>query len=111
MVESGSRIEIEVRQGAPFQGWVVKDGAAPVEFCGWRELRSLVEGRPAQAKDLTQTERRVAALASEGLTNQQIAEQLHLSPRTIQWHLGRAFRKLGLRSRTELAARWSGARD
>ena len=38
-----------------------------------------------------------------GLTNRQIAGQLYLSPRTIDYHLHKVFIKLGLASRTELA--------
>lgn len=52
---------------------------------------------------LTPSERRVAGLAQRGLTNAEIAGQMKLSPRTVENHLGRAYGKLGVRSRTELA--------
>lgn len=52
---------------------------------------------------LTPSERRVVGLAQRGLTNTEIADQLKLSPRTVENHLGRAYEKLGVRSRTELA--------
>jgi DNA-binding CsgD family transcriptional regulator len=53
---------------------------------------------------LTQSERTVAELASTGLTNPQIADQLTLSARTVQSHLSHAYAKLGIGSRVELAA-------
>jgi pimeloyl-ACP methyl ester carboxylesterase/DNA-binding CsgD family transcriptional regulator len=52
---------------------------------------------------LTPSERRVVGLAQRGLTNTEIASQLDLSPRTVENHLARAYGKLGVRSRTELA--------
>jgi DNA-binding CsgD family transcriptional regulator len=53
---------------------------------------------------LTKTEIRVAELVAEGLTNRQIAEQLFMSPRTVDAHLSHAFRKLEIASRAKLAA-------
>lgn len=38
------------------------------------------------------------------MTNKEIAEAMHLSVRTVETHLAKAYRKLGLRSRTEFAA-------
>lgn len=112
MVGPGSRIEIDLTGIEPLEGTVTIDGADAQAFCGWSELRRMVESpEPALEGGLTRTEEQIVALASEGLTNKQIGERLFLSPRTVQWHLSRAFRKLGLRSRTELAARWSGSRD
>ncbi|MEV4053568.1 helix-turn-helix transcriptional regulator [Amycolatopsis sp. NPDC049688] len=55
-------------------------------------------------KQLTPPERDVAALVSEGLTNQQVATRLHRSPHTVNFHLRNIFRKLDVRSRVELAA-------
>ncbi|AXX31282.1 AAA family ATPase [Actinosynnema pretiosum subsp. pretiosum] len=54
---------------------------------------------------LTPSERRVAELAADALTNRQIAENLFVTEKTVETHLGRAFRKLGVRSRTQLAVR------
>jgi len=53
---------------------------------------------------LTPAELDVARLAAEGLTNKQIAEKLFVSPRTVQNHLSKAFGKLGVKTRAELAA-------
>jgi DNA-binding NarL/FixJ family response regulator len=58
---------------------------------------------PSTADDLTPQELQVTGLVAQGLTNREVAEKLFLSPKTIESHLGRAFRKLGVRTRTELA--------
>ena len=67
------------------------------------ELRASGEHRRAQTPeardDLTPQERQVAALAAEGRTNREIGALLFLSPRTIETHLGRVFRKLGISDR------------
>jgi DNA-binding CsgD family transcriptional regulator len=46
----------------------------------------------------------VALLAARGSTNREVGAALFLSPKTVEAHLGRVYRKLGVRSRTELAA-------
>lgn len=53
---------------------------------------------------LTETEQRVVGLVCEGLTNPEIARALYVSPRTVQTHLRHVFRKLGMRSRADLAS-------
>ena len=53
---------------------------------------------------LTISERRVAELAAAGRTNREIAQALFVTPKTVETHLARAFRKLGVTSRRELAA-------
>jgi DNA-binding CsgD family transcriptional regulator len=60
--------------------------------------------RPPAPLALTATEERVAALAAAGHTNQQVAQTLFLSPRTVEANLARVYRKLGINSRAELGA-------
>src|ERR1700733_15833762 len=52
--------------------------------------------------ELTPQEVQVARLAAEGQPNPEIAAQLFLSPRTVEWHLTKMFGKLGISSRKEL---------
>jgi DNA-binding NarL/FixJ family response regulator len=61
------------------------------------------EARPAPALDvLTDREREVMALVAEGLTNDEIAERLYVSPMTAKTHVSRAMVKLGARDRAQL---------
>jgi DNA-binding CsgD family transcriptional regulator len=52
--------------------------------------------------DLTAQEAQIAKLARAGRTNQEIGSQLFISPRTVEWHLGNVFTKLGITSRKDL---------
>jgi DNA-binding CsgD family transcriptional regulator/tetratricopeptide (TPR) repeat protein len=61
--------------------------------------------RSAPGTGLTPQETRIAALASQGRTNRQIAASLSLSINTVETHLQRVFAKLNIRSRVELVAR------
>ena len=53
---------------------------------------------------LTASERRIAELASGGRSNRDIAQDLFVSPKTVENHLGRVYMKLGIKGRRELAA-------
>ncbi len=64
-------------------------------------------GRRRAAGVLTPTEQRVADLAGQGLRNAEIAARLYVTPKTVEATLSRVYRKLGVRSRTELARRGS----
>jgi len=63
-----------------------------------------LDGTP-RADELSPTERRVAGLAASGMTNREIAAAAFISEKTVEANLSRAYRKLGVRSRTELAVR------
>ncbi len=58
---------------------------------------------PSTLDDLTAQELQIAHFVAEGLTNRDVAAQLFLSPRTIDFHLRNVFRKLGISSRIELS--------
>lgn len=88
-------------------------------FAGFQELRPLAErvhrllervGEPVKrsvsdaVSALTVSERRVADLAASGLSNRQIAQQLFVTVKAVEWHLSNVYRKLGIRSRTRLPA-------
>ncbi|MDA0184994.1 LuxR C-terminal-related transcriptional regulator [Solirubrobacter phytolaccae] len=60
---------------------------------------------PDTADRLTPQERQVAALVARGATNREAAATLFVSPKTIETHLSHVYRKLGVRSRAELAHR------
>lgn len=64
-----------------------------------------IGGRAPSRGELTPTEREVAARAADGLTNREVANALVVSERTVEYHLSNVYRKLGVRSRTELARR------
>lgn len=59
----------------------------------------------ADGPELTSRETEVLTLASQGLTNQQIAAKLHVSPQTVKNHLARSYAKLGVHSRGEALLR------
>lgn len=68
--------------------------------------------RPASGwASLTDTERRVADLVAQGLTNRQVATQMFLSSHTVGFHLRQIYRKLRLRSRIDLARTHPGTDD
>jgi DNA-binding CsgD family transcriptional regulator len=83
-------------------------GARPWEERARAELAAAggqgLEASPARAEELTAAELRVALLAAAGRSNPEIAAELLVSRRTVEHQLSAVYRKLGLRSRTQLAA-------
>ena len=84
------------------------DSASRAGAAAWvgRVDEELARAAGARAgQDLSVGERTVAELAAAGVTNREIGARLYLSPKTIETVLTRVYRKLGVRSRTELARR------
>jgi DNA-binding CsgD family transcriptional regulator len=72
-----------------------------------RDELGRISGRAPSRGELTAAERRVAELVAEGRTNREVAAALHVTPRTVEGTLSRVYAKIGVRSRTELARRWT----
>ena len=91
----------------------VLDEAGAAIWCG-RARRELgrIGGRAAPAgSHLSATEARIAELVATGHSNAEVAAALHVSRKTVEWNLSKIYRKLGVRSRTELAARGTSVDD
>jgi DNA-binding CsgD family transcriptional regulator len=81
------------RLGAPL--WIAKADS---------EL-ARIGGRAPAPRGLTVSERRIVDLVAAGRSNPEVAAELFMSRRTVEDHLSKIYRKLGVRSRTELAHR------
>jgi DNA-binding CsgD family transcriptional regulator/tetratricopeptide (TPR) repeat protein len=81
-------------------------GATPLVERGWTELRASGARRrhvvPSGPDALTPSERRVAELAAAGYTNRDIAQTLFITTNTVEVHLTRTYRKLGINGRASL---------
>jgi predicted ATPase/DNA-binding CsgD family transcriptional regulator len=64
----------------------------------------VIERLRARHEALSARQSEIALLVAVGRTTREIADELHLSPRTVETHIGAIFNKIGVRSRTELAA-------
>jgi DNA-binding NarL/FixJ family response regulator len=84
-------------------------GAVPFARMTQAELGRAQSTRSATA--LTTSEKQVAELVASGMTNREVAARLFASVRTVEGHLAAVYRKLGIRSRTELAARFAAEPD
>ncbi|MGW2749159.1 LuxR C-terminal-related transcriptional regulator [Streptomyces sp. NPDC001450] len=78
---------------------IVREAEDELRGSGYRPASQGAQGTGA----LTQAERRVARLAAQGMTNRSIAEELFVELRTVELHLSRAYRKLGITGRAGLA--------
>ncbi|MBY6412808.1 AAA family ATPase [Rhodococcus sp. BP-252] len=110
---AGKRREADVVITAAREDYSALGAATYVARCD-RELKA--GGMNAVLKDrshdtLTPQEEAVAGLVATGMTNREVAAELFLSVKTVQFHLTRVYSKLGIRSRAELAARASGSGD
>ncbi len=89
------------------EAYAGRQGLLPLQARVRRFLERMGETpRRAQGEALailTASERRVALLATDGLTNRQIAGQLAVTVKAVEWHLSHVYRKLELRSRAGLA--------
>lgn len=88
-------------------------GAEPWAEQARSELRAtgeapVVPGVDVSLRALTPQELQVALVVARGATNREAAAALFLSPKTVEFHLGNAYRKLGIRSRAELVRRVAG---
>ncbi len=94
----------------------LRRGLELATICGATPLASRAEtellatgARPRRValsgiESLTPSERRVAEMAADGPTNREIAQALFVTPKTVEVHLSSVYRKLGIRSRSQLAA-------
>ena len=89
---------LELFEGLPAPLWAKRTS---------REL-ARIGGRRVDDSTLTETERRVVVLVAAGRSNAEVARELILSTKTVEWNLSKVYRKLGVRSRAELAARVAG---
>jgi DNA-binding CsgD family transcriptional regulator len=103
---AGRRREAAARLQAALDGFVAL-GADPFSDRCRLELRACGSTRAATSDGgsrLTPQEAAVARLVAEGLTNREVATKLVVSVKTVEFHLGKVFAKLGVRSRSQLAA-------
>ena len=71
-----------------------------------------ISGRSRRdARELTPAEERVVELAAAGFPNKEIASRLFVTVHTVELHLSHAYAKLGIRSRSQLAAHRATAKD
>jgi DNA-binding NarL/FixJ family response regulator len=83
-------------------------GARPLAERARQELRA-AGGRPRRPRTsgveaLTASERRISAMAADGLSNPEIAQALFVTKKTVEAHLSNAYRKLDIDSRVQIAA-------
>jgi DNA-binding CsgD family transcriptional regulator len=101
----GHRRDARVRLGAALEAFEAT-GAAPWEERARAELRAsgltLRRRQPAARDRLTPQELQVARLVGEGKSNRDVAAMLFITPKTVEFHLTRVYRKLEIHSRSQL---------
>jgi DNA-binding CsgD family transcriptional regulator len=108
---AGRRRDASALLAAARQRFAALGARVYVERCD-RELKTGRPGSRLHDKDLdalTEQERTVAGLVAGGMTNKEVAAEMLLSVKTVQFHLTRTYAKLGVRSRSELAAHFPRA--
>lgn len=109
LVDAGRALIIEARNStsSPRCRHLLQQASALFRTAGavaWEQrVRTELHPLPDPLHELTEGERLVASFVADGARNREIAAILHVSVRTVESHLERAYRKLGIRSRTELA--------
>lgn len=88
-------------------GAVERRAADELAVAGARAVRRARRGPAA----LSPSERRVTMLAASGMTNREIAEELFVTRKAVEWHLSNAYTKLGIASRKDLPAALEGGDD
>jgi len=91
-------------KAAPYIRRVLRDRDVSVKRAASEELRRLRSSIDAPEQILTRRENQVMGLIAEGMSNAEIAERLYISEPTAKTHITRIFRKLGLTSRSQVAA-------
>ena len=94
------RLQENERAGALGAGALAQRAETELRATGAKPRRVQLTGLEA----LTASERRIAELAAEGLTNREIAQTLFVTPRTVEGHLTNVFNKLDVKARTGLPA-------
>jgi len=84
---------------------VFEELGTPIWSARARASLARISGRSGSPSELTETECQAARLAAAGKTNREVAEALFVSEKTVEANLSRAYRKLGIRSRRQLAER------
>ena len=105
----------QVLGDAAYDDAVLQGVAGPLDDT----LRGLLDQEPARPASptrrvqsvLTRREHEVAGLVAEGLTNQEIADRLVISPRTAEAHVENVLRKLDFRSHTQIATWFTAQGD
>ena len=97
----GSEVDVEADEIAEIRRRL----AAVEERLEHLERGPSAGGTSVELNRLSETERRIATLVAVGRTNEEVGDRLFLSPKTVEWTLTKIYRKLGVRSRTELAAK------
>lgn len=103
---AGKRREADAAIGAARELYAGLGAQTYVARCD-RELKAGGYNQSRENRDgvdLTPQEEAVTTLVAKGLSNREVAAELYVSPKTVQYHLTRIYAKLGVRSRAELAA-------